>query len=250
MCGDHAGLRRRRAVRLLRLDRAQERHRRSGAGKLLRPGARDLQRRPAPAGRALPARLSAHHRHRAHHRRQQPHARAGARRHPRAARLPTGWARSALNELVGKFGKDKILACFDRLLELSETQAARRRSPNGRTAASRPSASSTTTASISNKPVRIHVVVEKKGDRHPFRFQRLGRPDQRAGQYPPAAGAGRLRLCADLADRPAHVRVERAAARLHHRRRATAACSTRASRRRSTPTIRPSMRWSTPSSTR
>ena len=85
-CGDHACLRRRRAVRLLRLDRAQERHRRSGTGKLLRPGARDLQRRPAPAGRALPARLSAHHRYRAPHRRQQPHPGTGARRHPRAAR--------------------------------------------------------------------------------------------------------------------------------------------------------------------
>ena len=84
--GDHAGLHRRRAVRLLRLDRAQERHRRPGAGKLLRPGAGDFQRRPAPAGRPLPKRLSAHRRHRAAHRRQQPHARTRARRHPRAAR--------------------------------------------------------------------------------------------------------------------------------------------------------------------
>ena len=49
---------RRRAVRLLRLDRAQERHRRPGAGKLLRPGARDFQRRPASAGGALSARRS------------------------------------------------------------------------------------------------------------------------------------------------------------------------------------------------
>ena len=55
--GDHAGLRRRRAVRLLRLDRAQERHRRPGAGQLLGPGARNLQRRPASAGGALSAAL-------------------------------------------------------------------------------------------------------------------------------------------------------------------------------------------------
>ena len=54
--GDHAGLRRRRAVRLLRLDRAQGRHRRPGAWKLLGPGARDFQRRPASAGGALSAR--------------------------------------------------------------------------------------------------------------------------------------------------------------------------------------------------
>ena len=70
----------------LRLDRAQERHRRPGAGELLGPGAGNLQRGPAPAGGALPARLQAARRHRPHHRRQQPHARTGAGRHPRPAR--------------------------------------------------------------------------------------------------------------------------------------------------------------------
>ena len=51
-----------------------------------------------------------------------------------------------------------------------------------------------------------------------FRFLRLGRSDPGAGQHPPAAGAGGLRLCADLADRSAHVCVERAAARFQHHR--------------------------------
>ena len=82
----HAGLRRGGAVRLLRLDRPQERHRRTGAGKLLRAGAGDLQRGPAPSRRALPAPPSAEWRHRAADRGQQPHARIGARRHPRPAR--------------------------------------------------------------------------------------------------------------------------------------------------------------------
>ena len=109
----HAGVRRRRAVRLLRLDRAQERHRRPGAGKLLRPGARDLQRGPASAGGALPARRQADPRHRAHHRRQQPHARAGAGRHPRPARRRPAWRAAAATSWSTKFGKDKILACFD-----------------------------------------------------------------------------------------------------------------------------------------
>ena len=84
--GHYPGLRGRRAVRFLRLDRAQERHRRPGAGKLLRPGAGDFQRGPAPAGGALPKRLPQQRRHRAADRRQQPHAGARARRHPRAAR--------------------------------------------------------------------------------------------------------------------------------------------------------------------
>ena len=82
----HADLRCGGAVRLLRLDRPQERHRRTGAGKLLRAGAGNLQRGPAPSRRALPAPPSAEWRHRAADRGQQPHARIGARRHPRPAR--------------------------------------------------------------------------------------------------------------------------------------------------------------------
>ena len=69
-----------------------------------------------------------------------------------------------------------------------------------------------------NKPVRIHVIAEKKGDRLHFDFTRLGRPDQGPGQYPSAAGAGGLRLLPDLDDRPAHVCIERAAQCVHHRR--------------------------------
>ena len=129
--------------------------------------------------------------------------------------VPTGWASGALNELVGKFGKDKILACFDRLLEMSEAKlkAAIAEWADGRFEAERFVDDDGVDL---EQPVRIHVVVDKTGRPAAFRFHRLGRPDQRAGQYPPAAGAGGLRLCADLADRPEHVRVERAAARLRH----------------------------------
>ena len=177
MCVHHAGVRRGRAVRLLRLDRAQERHRRPGAGKLLRPGARDVQRGPAPAGGALPAPLSAEHRHRAHHRRQQPHARAGAGRHPRPARRRPA-RRAPLNELLAKYGKDKILACFERLFELGEAtlRAAVAEWKDGRFEAER----FVDDDGIDlNKPVRIHVVVEKKGDRIHFDFS--GSADQTKG---------------------------------------------------------------------
>ena len=140
------GVRRRRAVRLLRLDRAQERHRRPGAGKLLRPGARDVQRGPAPAGGALPAPPSAAHRHRAHHRRQQPHAGAGAGRHPRPARLRPA-RRAAAQRIRRQIRQGEDRSPASTACSNCRSRGARRPSPNGRTAASRPSVSSTTTAS-------------------------------------------------------------------------------------------------------
>ena len=103
-----------------------------------------------------------------------------------------------LNELIGKFGSDKILACFDRLLALSEAKlsAAIAEWPDGRFEAERFVDDDGVEL---DKPVRIHVVVEKNGDRIHFDFSGSRRPDQGAGQHPPAAGAGGLRLCADLA---------------------------------------------------
>ena len=100
-----------------------------GARKLLRPGARDFQRRPAPPCRALPPRLPGERRHRAADRRQ--HAYAGTRARAISAdnSAPTGWAKSGWPSSSDKFGKQKILACFDRLFELSENalQSGRRR---------------------------------------------------------------------------------------------------------------------------
>jgi N-methylhydantoinase B len=74
-----------------------------------------------------------------------------------------------LNELVGRFGREKILACFDRLLEMSETRlkAAIAEWSDGRFAAER----FVDDDGIDlEQPVRIHVVVEKSGDQLHFDF--------------------------------------------------------------------------------
>ncbi len=120
-----------------------------------------------------------------------------------------------LQELVAKYGKDKVLASYSRLFEIGEARvrAAIAEWADGRYEAERFVDDDGITL---EKPVRIHVVAEKARRSAAFRFLRLGRSDPGPGQYPPAAGAGGLRLCADFADRSAHVCVERAVARLQH----------------------------------
>src|SRR6478672_6966 len=83
-----------------------------------------------------------------------------------------------LIELTAKFGKDKILACFDRLFELSEARLRKTFAEwkDGRFAAER----FVDDDGIDlEKPVRIHVVVEKKGDSIHFDFS--GSADQTKG---------------------------------------------------------------------
>jgi N-methylhydantoinase B len=83
-----------------------------------------------------------------------------------------------LNELAAKYGKTKILACFDRLFELSETRLRQTFAEwkDGRFEAER----FVDDDGIDlEKPVRIHVVVEKKGDRIHFDFS--GSADQTKG---------------------------------------------------------------------
>src|SRR4029453_14344648 len=75
-------------------------------------------------------------------------------------RLAGRGGRKGLEELVGKFGKGEILACFDRLLEVSEAkvQAAIAEWEDGRFAAER----FVDDDGIDlERPVRIHVVIEK-----------------------------------------------------------------------------------------
>jgi N-methylhydantoinase B len=83
-----------------------------------------------------------------------------------------------LNELVGKFGQEKILACFDRLLEMSETklQAAIAEWADGCFEAERFVDDDGVEL---EKPVRIHVVVDKQADRLHFDFS--GSADQTKG---------------------------------------------------------------------
>jgi N-methylhydantoinase B len=94
-----------------------------------------------------------------------------------------------LLELVGKFGKQKILACFDRLFELSESKlrAAVAEWKDGRFEAER----FVDDDGIElNAPVRVHVVVEKKGNAIHFDFSRSA--DQTKGPAnirPPLAQA-------------------------------------------------------------
>src|SRR6185369_1830176 len=74
-----------------------------------------------------------------------------------------------LNELVGKFGQDKILACFDRLLEMSETKlkAAIAEWADGCFEAERFVDDDGVEL---EQPVRIHVVLDKRADRLHFDF--------------------------------------------------------------------------------
>jgi N-methylhydantoinase B len=74
-----------------------------------------------------------------------------------------------LGELTAKFGRDKILACFARLLELSEAtvKAAVEEWPDGRFEAERFVDDDGIDLEV---PVRIHVVVQKTGDRLHFDF--------------------------------------------------------------------------------
>src|SRR4029453_7268752 len=83
-----------------------------------------------------------------------------------------------LNELAAKYGKAKILACFDRIFELSETRLRKTFTEwkDGRFEAER----FVDDDGIDlEKPVRIHVVVEKKGDSIHFNFS--GSADQPKG---------------------------------------------------------------------
>src|SRR3954451_21392821 len=83
-----------------------------------------------------------------------------------------------LKELAAKYGKAKILACFDRLFELSETRLRRTFAEwkDGRFEAERFVDDDGVEL---EKPVRIHVVVEKKGDSIHFDFS--GSADQTKG---------------------------------------------------------------------
>jgi N-methylhydantoinase B len=83
-----------------------------------------------------------------------------------------------LNELAAKYGKTKVLACFDRLFEISETKLRQTFAEwkDGRFEAER----FVDDDGIDlEKPVRIHVVVEKKGDGIHFDFS--GSADQTKG---------------------------------------------------------------------
>jgi N-methylhydantoinase B len=83
-----------------------------------------------------------------------------------------------LDELVGKFNQQKILACFASLLDMSEAKlkAAIAEWPDGRFEAERFVDDDGIDLEI---PVRIHVIVEKKGDRLHFDFS--GSADQTKG---------------------------------------------------------------------
>ena len=122
-----------------------------------------------------------------------------------------------LNELAAKYGKAKILACFDRLFELSETRLRKTFAEwkDGRFEAER----FVDDDGIDlEKPVRIHVVVEKKGDRIHFDFS--GSADQTKGPAnvrPPLVQAACAYCLISLIDPQTFVEPG-SSARLHHHR--------------------------------
>jgi N-methylhydantoinase B len=83
-----------------------------------------------------------------------------------------------LQELAAKYGKEKILACFERLFEMSEGKLRKTFAewPDGRFEAERFVDDDGVEL---EKPVRIHVVVSKTGDRIHFDFS--GSADQTKG---------------------------------------------------------------------
>src|SRR6266581_121297 len=83
-----------------------------------------------------------------------------------------------LNELAAKYGKAKVLACFDRLFEISETKLRQTFAEwkDGHFEAERFVDDDGVDL---EKPVRIHVVVDKKGERIHFDFS--GSADQTKG---------------------------------------------------------------------
>src|SRR4029078_12348241 len=89
-----------------------------------------------------------------------------------------------LDELVGKFGQEKILACFDRLLETSETKlkAAIAEWADGRFEAERFVDDDGVEL---EKPVRIHVVVDKQTDRLAFDFSGSAATSTKTGTNTP-----------------------------------------------------------------
>jgi N-methylhydantoinase B len=105
-----------------------------------------------------------------------------------------------LLELVGKYGKDKILACYARLFELSESKlrAAVAEWKDGRFEAERFVDDDGVEL---NTPVRIHVAVEKKGNTIHFDFSKSA--DQTKGPAnirPPLAQAATAYALISLID--------------------------------------------------
>ena len=152
-----------------------------------------------------------------------------------------------LNELVGKFGQEKILACFDRLLEMSEAKlkAAIAEWADGRFEAERFVDDDGVDL---EQPVRIHVVVDKQADRLHFDFS--GSADQTKGPAnirPPLVQAACAYALISLID--PNMYVSSGLLRGFAMTARDGSVLNPRFPRRSTPTIRPSMRWSTPSST-
>jgi N-methylhydantoinase B len=87
-------------------------------------------------------------------------------------------AENRVNEMLAKYGKDKVVACCERLFELGEAKvrAAVAEWADGRYEAERFIDDDGVEL---NKPVRIHVVAEKSGDRLHFDFS--GSADQTKG---------------------------------------------------------------------
>ena len=105
-----------------------------------------------------------------------------------------------LHELVAKYGKDKVLASYARLFEIGEARvrAAIAEWADGRYEAERFVDDDGITL---EKPVRIHVVAEKKGDRLHFDFS--GSADQTQGPAnirPPLAQAACAYVLISLID--------------------------------------------------
>jgi len=110
-----------------------------------------------------------------------------------------------LTELSAKYGQNQLLACFDQLMRVSEESLREHIAgwPDGRFEAER---SLDNDGIALDKPIRIHVVVEKKGDRIKFDF--TGSADQTQGPAnirPPLVQASLVYCLICLTDPHVHI---------------------------------------------
>ena len=112
---------------------------------------------------------------------------------------------------MARHGAAKIRACYDRLFEVATARLRRAVADwkDGRHEAER----FVDDDGIElERPVRIHVVVDKRGDDLHFDFTASDDQTKGPANIRPTAGAGGMRLLPDLADRPPYLRVQRIAA--------------------------------------
>ncbi len=121
-----------------------------------------------------------------------------------------------IRELIGQIRRGKIASRFRSAARTAMSRRCGRPSRNGPDGCFEAERFIDDDGIELNKPVRIHVAVEKRRDSILAGFFRFGRSDPRSRQCPPSSGKGRGGLCADLARRSADLHQQRHPAQLRN----------------------------------